>query len=1092
MPGASGLSKREVLEPLVAELRRLRPDADAPEYFDWRARTNEAMCKLFGRRHRLTVSLRDVTFTPDFAQGRARALALLRTAAGLDTTSQAPPIEVPPIEASPIEASPTEASAIEAAPIEVPPIADEDPGKLPATAHEEADVTSMPEPVTQPAPDVVAPGVYDSGALEETTPAAPADSPDTAGAEASAPSAAVAADIEAAQPPPETTGKHAPLVERALPDWPDWTDWPDGLSGEEQSDATSDAPSSGAHDETLRQAERAEEGEQVLAAEATAPCPADPTPVDAEPVRESIFRKIVRKRESAEVRSSALDEAADDVEPPGVEPPGAEPAPATVIDSVLPAWPDWVGWPEAATAQDKPAHTSEAHEEPAPDDGTWASADQASDQSDKEGLARETSQAVEETSLPVAVDTAGALLGDVTPAPIAESAVVDWPEWTRSPDVPENVTHLEAASGPGDGEAAVDTSGVNDAADSPSDPALASEAAPSETETETETESEQGGLFRRLMRRRPGLQASPAAAGEPAQPVNGVADELLHTEAGETSGDDVLGGESAGTAPPAAPAAPATPAPPAGTAPPATPAFESAVPPAEAADELMSCPAEGSIGLAAVTPPAAQEPLTASALAAPEPSSAAAQPATQESSLAQELPAAQEGPPTQASIAAPEPSATQEPIAAAEVPTPSAHSGKTTPATQEPPAGREPAAVQKPVRAKKHSGGEPPVTGTGPEATRSPRAVLGGGVSAVRKIAMADEPGASKGRAAFGARPGGAPTWDGIDPTGATSSLREATTKPFLTEPGTILREFRASEVGNRIGRPFDTSDLVPVAPHPANWGKQRGPNWGKQKGTSRPGRRLKRLLVAAVITVFLALALTLPVRASWIEGWSTILRLDSGEGTSATATLPALGPSANARVVDVLGDPRSSYILQVVRAGIIRFQPNETGEVSFLPTKLVARGEFLVWLDRVQPIPRGNAYLPAGLFYDLDPVLRELAGAAHQRRIILAWPRGDAQIAFKASDPILVRDAEAWAARMIVGLLPGTALQRGLGITETDALDLRARISSLSAQELAMVVEAFELPPEGGWAKKESLSRSEAAEFLMNLKAVFDEHLEL
>ena len=75
MPGASGLSKREVLEQLTAELRRLTPDAREPEFTDWRASVNATLSDLFGPRHRLTLALRDVTFTPDFGRGRARALA---------------------------------------------------------------------------------------------------------------------------------------------------------------------------------------------------------------------------------------------------------------------------------------------------------------------------------------------------------------------------------------------------------------------------------------------------------------------------------------------------------------------------------------------------------------------------------------------------------------------------------------------------------------------------------------------------------------------------------------------------------------------------------------------------------------------------------------------------------------------------------------------------------------------------------------------------------------------------------------------------------------------------------------------------------
>lgn len=922
MPGASGLSKREVLEPLAAELRRLRPDADAPEFFDWRARTNEAMRKLFGPRHRLTVSFRDVTFTPDFAQGRARALALLRTAGALD---------------NPTHASSSEASSV----------ADDDPGRPPATAHEETPATSMPEPVAQPAVETEPPEADGSGdrdgTLEETAPTIPADSPAAAGAIAPSPDRTVVADVEA--PPPSTarTGKHAPLVERALPDWPDWTDWPDEL-------------------------------------------------------------------------------------------PGEEPARATSIDSVLPAWPDWVGWPETVARQDELVHTNEAGEQLVPDDNGQASAGQA----DEEDSATKTSLAgdeTEETSSPVAIDTAVTPSRGVASAPIHESAAASRPECTDRPDVRDPVSALETAL-PGSG-------------------------------TEAETESEGRRFFHRLIRRRTGLRASPSATGEPAGPVKGESDEALHVEAGETSGDGANAGETPATALPAEAALPAESAPSAEPAPstgsepstglalPGESVTESAVPCAaplvKDADELVPCAADASPELGPVVPSAAEEPAAATG-----------------------VPAVQV-PPTTTMQDAPTPPVSQE------------QKATTLSAAQESPT----------VPAHGATGSGPSPTGGRPDEARSsgsPRGVgvvapCGSGVEVPRRIGPANASGASEGRIAFGARPAGASTWEvpargGVSIKGVAPGVREATTKPFLTEPGTISREFTAFEIGRRIGRTLDTSDLVPVAPHPANW--------AKQKGTGRSGRRLKRLLLAAVITVFLALAVTFPVRASWIEGWSTILGLVSDDVTSTTATPSALGPSANAHVVDVAGDPRSVYILQMVRAGIIRFQPNEKGEVSFFPAKLVTRGEFLVWLDRVRPIPRGNGEEPAGLFYDLDPILRGLAGAAYQRRIVLAWPRDNAQIAFKASDPILVRDAEAWAARMIVGLLPGTALQHRLGVTETDALDLRTRISSLSARELTMVVEAFGLRPEGGWAKEESLSRSEAAEFLVNLKAVFDAHRQL
>ena len=198
---------------------------------------------------------------------------------------------------------------------------------------------------------------------------------------------------------------------------------------------------------------------------------------------------------------------------------------------------------------------------------------------------------------------------------------------------------------------------------------------------------------------------------------------------------------------------------------------------------------------------------------------------------------------------------------------------------------------------------------------------------------------------------------------------------------------------------------------------------------------------------------------------------------------------SANTRVIDAAGDPRSTYIVEVVRAGIVRPSRNEAGEASFLPAKLVGRGEFLVWLDRVRRIPAGSRGLPDTFYYDLHPPLRYIAIDAYQIRIVLEWPGKDAKIAFDAADPILARDAEGWGARMLMTLLPATALESELGITEAAVVDLRARISSLKPQELTRIVEGFKLRPKAGWAKKESISRSEAAEFLMRLKAVFDKY---
>ena len=251
-------------------------------------------------------------------------------------------------------------------------------------------------------------------------------------------------------------------------------------------------------------------------------------------------------------------------------------------------------------------------------------------------------------------------------------------------------------------------------------------------------------------------------------------------------------------------------------------------------------------------------------------------------------------------------------------------------------------------------------------------------------------------------------------------------------------------------------------------------------------------LAIAGIVIGFLALAVGVPVWLVWFGG----LSLFSGDETT-VATVPGTStstgissPSANARVVDIADDPRGDYIVGALRAGIIQLMPDEAGEVSFLPGRSVKRGEFLVWLDRVRRIPAGTGDVPNTLYYDLDASLREKAVHAYQSRIVLAWPDENTKSAFDAAGLILARDAEAWTARMIIRLLPAGIVQRELGTTEQEARDLRARISSLKPDELTKIVEGFEIRPEEGWAKKESISRSEAAEFLMRLKAVFDTHL--
>ncbi|OFW56606.1 MAG: hypothetical protein A2133_00140 [Actinobacteria bacterium RBG_16_64_13] len=250
-----------------------------------------------------------------------------------------------------------------------------------------------------------------------------------------------------------------------------------------------------------------------------------------------------------------------------------------------------------------------------------------------------------------------------------------------------------------------------------------------------------------------------------------------------------------------------------------------------------------------------------------------------------------------------------------------------------------------------------------------------------------------------------------------------------------------------------------------------------------------------APVVIVLGLAVGVTVWLWLFGGWSTMHGLGASTVTGTVMSLSTpttVSPSANARIVDAAGDPRSNYIGQVVRADIVQLVPNEKGEVFFLPAKLVGRGEFLVWLDRVRRIPAGSREVPDTFYYDIDPPLRYIAIDAYQQRIVVEWPSEDTEIPFNAASPILPRDAEAWAARMIIGLLPGTALQSALGMTEADALDLRARISSLNSQELTTIVQGFKLRPEAGWVKAESITRSEAAVFLVRLKAVFDKYVAL
>lgn len=94
------------------------------------------------------------------------------------------------------------------------------------------------------------------------------------------------------------------------------------------------------------------------------------------------------------------------------------------------------------------------------------------------------------------------------------------------------------------------------------------------------------------------------------------------------------------------------------------------------------------------------------------------------------------------------------------------------------------------------------------------------------------------------------------------------------------------------------------------------------------------------------------------------------------------------------------------------------------------------------------DGVVPDTFYYDLDPSLRKKAIDAYQNRIVLDWPGESPETAFNAADPILARDAEAWTARMIIRLLPSSALQSALGITEADALDLCGHVSPRSSKK--------------------------------------------
>jgi hypothetical protein len=305
--------------------------------------------------------------------------------------------------------------------------------------------------------------------------------------------------------------------------------------------------------------------------------------------------------------------------------------------------------------------------------------------------------------------------------------------------------------------------------------------------------------------------------------------------------------------------------------------------------------------------------------------------------------------------------------------------------------------------------------------------------------------------------------------------------EPAVSEPEVFAEVMAEFDVEPDDFAEPDASDLVPVAP--------RAKAAPRQRARRRSKHRLRRLRVPTVALLF---GSAVGVWLWLFGGWSMMYGVGESFRSDSTMTLPAAAvpnPSVNARVVDATDDPRSEYIVQVVRAGIVRLSVTAAGEASFLPAKVVGRGELLVWLDRVQRIPVGSRDVPDTLYYDLDRRLRILAVDAYQQRIVLDWPGENTEIPFNAGKPIVARDAEAWAARLVLRLLPTATLASALAITEAEAVDLRARISSLKTQELTMIVQGFSLRPEAGWAKEQSITRSEAAEFLMRLKTAFEKY---
>ncbi|MBN1322041.1 MAG: hypothetical protein JXA87_14515 [Thermoleophilia bacterium] len=1058
MTEASGQSKREMLERLIAELQRLRPDAHESELKDWRARANEAMSDLFGPRHRSTLDLRAVTFT-DFAQGRARAVALLRAAGGIAAArekSQAEPVPLaepvpraePATQAEPevsessdgLDAIATPARPRAAAKLDAIAAAAFDAWPEETAELAEAGTTAggtggLNDGTTaEPTPDMTAAPVHDTAEPKRRpTPRKTSGKQGSPGAKPVIRDDTMATTPASAKPAP--AAQLDSIAEAAFTAWPEATAelLEGGTTAEPLETAAVAAgptgvPAEPEHVPVEAPAGKVDQPPPDIAAEplpdVAAEPTAEPTLETAEPKRGSVLRKFARKRDSSGSAPAFPDETADMTSGPSgaTEPTGLD-RPAESAQPDVPEWPDWPETtvePVEAGAATEPPETGAAGEPSEagaatelPEAGAAGEPTLETAESGRASIFQKVTRkrGIFGTHAAIPDGTVNAVAEPATtaepvdfdqPAEAAEpgaSAVPEWPDW------------FGAITEPVEANAATET--IPETSPEAGEPNLEAFEPTSET-----AGPKRGSVLRKIARKR-GISVSP--------PV--IVDETVDAVPAETA--DGLPAEEAGTV-----------------------LSEQATAGQEQVADIWSEPV--TIGESAVSDRpewpdwfgATTGPVDTDATAEPIPETVeptretifrrvtrkrgtwrarpvipadtdgtVAEEAPEEAPLAEALPA--ELSPAEASAAVVGDLATAQPEAASDIAEPTPEIAEPTPEIAQPALEVAEPALE--------------TVEPAPDTTEPKRR------SVLRRSARK--------RGSSGVAPA------------------------IFDEPAGVVYE-EALEPSPEVHEPAEVFEEAPPR---------------------RPRRVRERLTIAAIAIVFLALAVGVPVWLVWFGGLSMFSRDVTTTVTSIATTSTTSGissPSANSRVIDVADDPRSAYIIDVVRAGIVQLVPNDADEVSFLPGKAVKRGEFLVWLDRVCPIPAGSGDVPDTLYYDLDASLREKAVRAYQSRIVLAWPDEDTKIAFSATDSILARDAEAWAARMIVRLLPAGAVQSGLTTTEEEALDLRARISSLKPEELTRIVEGFEVLPEAGWAQKESISRSEAAEFLMRLKAVFDKHL--